>query len=115
MKRGNKYFAKKQPCNHGHTHASGREAKRCNELHLLLRAGDIEDLQHQPQFWFTVNGRQLKHKNGHRVGVKLDFGYVDRHSGAKIVEDSKGFTVRDWPLRRAVFCACYPDHVLREV
>jgi len=36
-----KYHAKRTACAHGHTHASGREAKRCAELHLLLRAGHI--------------------------------------------------------------------------
>lgn len=115
MKRRQKYNAKKQPCSHGHVHDSGREAKRCNELNLLLRAGEIESLEQQPKFTFTINGRQLKHKNGHPVGVTLDFAYWDRLSGTKIVEDTKGFVVRDWPLRRAVFCAIYPDLVLREV
>lgn len=115
MKRPNKYGARKQPCHYGHQHASGREAKRCNELHLLLRAGDIESLEQQPQFWFVIDGKQVKLDNGRRAGVKLDFAYVDRHSGARIVEDSKGARVRDWPLRKAIFRALYPDLVLREV
>lgn len=111
----NKFFAKKTPCRAGHTHASKREATRCDELHLLLRAGEIESLEFEPQFWFEVHGRQLKHDNGRRVGYKADFMFWDRHSGAHIVEDTKGFTVRDWPLRKAIFRALYPDLVLREV
>lgn len=117
MARGgrNKYRAKKTPCRQGHTHASGREAKRCDELHLMLRAGDIEDLELQPQFWFAIDGRQLKHENGRRVGYKADFLYTDRHSGTRIVEDSKGASVRDWPIRKAIFKALNPHLVLREV
>lgn len=112
----NKFFAKKTPCHGGHTHASKREAKRCDELRLMLRAGDIEDLEQQPQFWFIINGLPVKHANGRRVGVKLDFAYTDRHSGARIVEDSKG-NYRDdaWTLRKAIFKALHPDLVLREV
>lgn len=115
MKRPNKYGARKQSCRANHTHDSGREAKRCDELHLMLRAGDIEELEMQPKFTFVINGKPLKHKNGHTAGFKPDFRYVDRHSGADIVEDSKGFTVRDYPLRAALFRALFPGIVLREV
>jgi hypothetical protein len=113
---GNKFFARKTPCRQGHTHASSREAKRCNELHLLLRAGDIEDLELQPQFWFQIDGKQLKHDNGRRVGYKADFRYVDRQTAARVVEDSKGpFRDNAWTLRKAIFKALYPDLLLREV
>ena len=113
---GNKFFAKKTVCNQGHTHASKREAKRCEELHLMLRAGDIEALEQQPQFWFELNGRPIKHENGRRVGYKADFGYIDRHSGSRVIEDSKGpFRDNAWTLRKAIFRALYPDLVLREV
>ena len=111
----NKFGARKADCLHGHRHASQREARRCNELHLLLRAGEIEDLEQQPKFFFEVNGRQLVHDNGRRAVYTADFRFVDRHSGKTIVEDTKGMTVRDWPLRKAVFRACFPDLVLREV
>lgn len=113
LRGGNKYSAKKTPCQGGHTHASKREAVRCNELTMLARAGVISDLEQQPQFWFAINGVPLMHDNGRRVGVKLDFRYVEQGRG--IVEDSKGMTVRDWPLRKAVFQALYPDLELREV
>lgn len=110
--RRHKYGAKKAPCRSGHTHDSGKEAKRCDELHLLLRAGQISDLQVQEQFWFSINGVQVKHGNGRRVGMKVDFVYWE---GAKrVAEDSKGFVVRDWPLRAAIFRALHPDIELRE-
>lgn len=111
----NKYGARKTDCRNGHNHASKREAKRCDELHLLLRAGEIESLEHQPRFYFTVNGVELKHDNGRRAVYTADFAFDDRQSAKRIVEDTKGMSARDWPLRKALFRACYPELVLREV
>ncbi len=112
MRRFGKYRAVKANCNAGHTHDSKREAIRCNELHALEAAGEISDLMIHPQYWFVINGRQLKHPNGRRVGYKSDFEYVE--NGMLVTEDVKGVVVRDWPLRRAVFKALYPNHDLRE-
>ena len=107
-----KYRAVKAQCNAGHTHDSKREAVRCNELHDLQAAGAISDLIMHPQYWFIINGRQVKHANGRRVGYKSDFEYVE--NGIKVTEDVKGVIVRDWPLRRAIFIALFPDYQLRE-
>jgi len=112
--RRNKYGAKKTACGFGHTHDSGAEAKRCNDLHLLERAGEITHLEVQPQYWFAIDGRQIKHDNGRRVGLKADWRYREP-SGQLVVEDKKGFAARDWPLRKAIFRALYPDTELREV
>ena len=115
MKRPNKYGAKKTACRAGHVHASKREAARCDELHLLVRAGEIESLELHPKFWFSINGQQLKHDTGRRVGYTADFSFIDRQSGKRVIEDTKGFSARDWPLRKALFRALYPDLILREV
>ena len=112
MKRFGKYRAVKANCNAGHTHDSKREAMRCNELHILEATGEITDLMIHPQYWFVINGRQLKHPNGRRVGYKSDFEYIE--NGMLVTEDVKGVIVRDWPLRRAVFKALFPNHDLRE-
>jgi hypothetical protein len=112
MKRFGKYRAVKSQCAAGHTHDSKREAIRCNELHDLQAAGAISDLIIHPQYWFVINGRQLKHGNGRRVGYKSDFEYVEK--GINVTEDVKGVVVRDWPLRRAIFIALFPHHQLRE-
>jgi hypothetical protein len=112
MGRFGKYRAVKMQCAEGHTHDSKREAIRCNELHALQAAGEISELTIHPQYWFIINGRQLKHQNGRRVGYKSDFEYVE--NGMIVTEDVKGVIVRDWPLRRAVFIALFPDHHLRE-
>lgn len=110
----NKYGAKKSHCSAGHEHDSRREAKRCNDLRILVMAGEITDLEIEPQYWFEINGAVIKHTNGRRVGYKPDFGYRER-DGRSIVEDSKGFAARDFPLRCAIFRALFPDIELRIV
>lgn len=115
MKRGNKYGARKTPCSYGHTHDSGREAKRCNELHLLLRTGEIERLEQQPKFFFEIDGRQVKHQNGRRAVFTPDFSYWDRQTGLRVIEDAKGMRTPDYVLRAAFFRALHPDIILREV
>ncbi len=116
MKRSfNKYGAKKTPCANGHTHDSAREAKRCNELHLLQAAHQIGFLRIQPRFEFTIAGKPLKMKNGHTARFTPDFAYVELPSLKEVAEDSKGFVVRDYPLRAALFRALYPMTELREV
>lgn len=115
MRFGNKYGAKKTPCSHGHTHDSKREAKRCDDLHILERAGEIMHLQTQPRFEFVIAGKPLKMRNGHTARFTPDFAYVEVKSQKQIAEDSKGFVVRDYPLRAALFRALFPMIELREV
>lgn len=111
-----KWKAKKAYCDEGHKHDSISEARRCDELHDMQKLGYIDDLIVWPQFWFVINGRQVKHDNGRRLGVKLDFGYTLK--GNDIVEDVKGSKAtdsRDWPIRKAVFRALFPTIELREI
>jgi hypothetical protein len=115
MRGRNKYRAVKCVCAQDHSHDSKREAARCDKLHHLEANSYITDLQLQPQFWFAIDGNQLKHDNGRRVGYKADFLYTDCVEGVRVVEDSKGATARDWPIRKAIFRALNPHLVLREV
>lgn len=108
----NKYGARRTVCGQGHQHDSGREAARCAELHLLARAGQIAELELQRFYPFVIGGAEILFPNGRRAGVTVDFVY--REGGKLIAEDSKGHRVRDWPLRRAVFEALYPDIEVRE-
>ncbi len=128
---GNKFGAKGCACSAGHQHPSKAEARRCDQLHLLARAGVIRDLEVQPQFWFVipvvreVNGKvevsheQVKHEGGRRVGYRADFAYREaRTDGAfrHVVEDVKGAYRDDaWTLRKAIFRALFPAIELREV
>lgn len=111
--RRNKYGAKKTHCSHGHKHDSKREAAYCEQLHLRLYAGEISNLVIQPQFWFVIDGKQVKHRNGRRVGYQADFSFLE--GNRQMVVDAKGFSARDWPLRRAIFEALFPDLELKEV
>ena len=104
--RGNKFNAKKAVCRNEHTHDSKKEATRCDELHTLLAHGLIADLTIQPQYWFVINGKQVKHANGRRVGYRPDFNYVMK--GIECVEDCKGFITADYTLRKAIFKALFP-------
>ena len=108
-----KYFARKTLCIHGHEHPSAREAKRCEELHLLLRAGEIDALVYEPTYELAIDGKPIKMGNGHKAKYRPDFVYRER--GKIIAEDVKGFIVRDFPLRAAVFRHCYPEIELRVV
>ena len=110
-----KYRAKPTVCIHGHKHASKREAARCVELHMLQQAGEIADLEVEPQFWFVINGQQLKHQNGRRAGYKPDFGYTER--GSDVVEDIKSdATITEaFTLRATLFRALFPAVELRVV
>lgn len=109
----NKYRAKPTVCIHGHKHASKREAARCVELHILQQTGEIADLEVEPTFHFVIDGQPLKMSNGHKAKYRPDFIYTE--NGQEIAEDVKGFVVRDFPLRAALFRACFPTIELRVV
>jgi hypothetical protein len=110
---GNKYGARSTFCIHGHKHASKREAVRCVELHLLQSAGEISELKVEPKFVFEVNGGPMKMGNGQPAAYKPDFIY--KENNRDVVEDVKGMIVRDFPLRAALFRACFPDIELRVI
>ena len=112
----NKYGARKTPCNHGHTHASAKEARRCNDLHLLLRSGTIVGLRIEPKFTFHVDGRAVKYPNGRVASYRPDFTYIE--NGQQVVEEVKGgrATITEASgLRMALFRATWPDIDLRVV
>jgi len=110
-----KYFAKKTACTNGHLHASKREAKRCDYLHILQRGREIEGLTIEPKFEFVIDGKPLKMANGRVASYRPDFTYVER--GRLIAEDVKPPTKlaisRDFPLRAALFKHLFPDWELR--
>jgi hypothetical protein len=110
----NKYGARKTECRLAHVHDSAHEARDCNELQLRERIGEIDELTFQHQFRFVIGGKPVMMGNGHVAGVKFDFTYREVASGRRIAQDSKGCRVRDWPLRRALFEALFPEFEVRE-
>lgn len=105
--------AVKSSCANGHEHDSKREAKRCNQLHMLAKGGAISDIRVQPFYPFGT----ARMGNGHQAGVTLDFDYCE--DSRVVAEDVKGRSKlsdsRDWPLRKAMFAYFYPGIELREV
>lgn len=110
-----KYYAKATVCHEGHKHPSKREAIRCDELHLLQACGQIANLEYEPFFGFEINGVQLKHENGRRMGYRPDFAYTE--ASERVVEDvkSKATMTEAFTLRAALFRHLYPDIELRLV
>ena len=112
----NFHVAKKTVCWAGHVHDSKSEAGRCDVLQDRLRNGEIVGLKIAPQFYFHINGVEVKYANGRRAGYKGDFTYIEGNQ--QVVEDVKpagGLVERDVPLRLAMFRAIYPDIELRIV
>lgn len=112
------YFARKSPCNHGHTHASMKEARRCNDLHLLQAAGEIAGLKYEPRFHFHINGREVKMRNGQTARYSPDFTYVDVAKAVQVAEEVKaknGHVQEAAALRMALFRALWPEIELRIV
>lgn len=68
--------------------ASAKEARRYQELVLLERAGEITNLQVQPEFELAppvmLNGRRKP-----ALRFLADFSYVDTTTGETVIEDVK--------------------------
>jgi hypothetical protein len=93
---------------------SKRECKRAAELKLLLKAGEISDLQEQIKF-----NLQPKFRNNQGVAIReinyiADFYYFDIAKKAWIVEDSKGFRTPDFKLKAKMFQYKNPDLIFIE-
>lgn len=91
----------------GITFDSGAEANRYLVLRDMERRGEISHLEIHPHLDFVVNGCRVAR------GYRPDFRYcAGKSTHYNVVEDVKGPTERDWPLRRDLFLALYPDCVL---
>lgn len=71
-----------------HMFPSIKEARRYDELMMLLRAGQIRDLKLQPQFtlqesYITAEGNRVR-----AIKYVADFSYV-KQNGTTVVEDVK--------------------------
>lgn len=97
---GSKYGNRPTRCREGVMHHSGKEARRCDELHLLQQGGLISDLEAhpQPRFDLRVNGVEV-------CRYVADFAYVE--NGARVVEDTKGHRTREYELKRRLMLAVH--------
>lgn len=89
---------------------SNLEATRYKELKLLLRAGEISNLELQPRFLlqdsFKKNGRTFR-----KIEYVADFKYIE--NGKTIVEDVKGIQTDVFKLKHKIFEKVYPDLTLK--
>lgn len=102
--------------------ASKREAARYSELKLLERAGAITNLELQPKFKFSVDGRPVlitskRYPNGRQASYKADFAYFDTKTNARVIEDVKSPASRTeaYCIRKALVEAMYPGTTIVEV
>ena len=98
----------------GITFDSKAEMKRYAELRLLERAGEVRDIELQPEFVlvepFIYRGKRFR-------GVKYvaDFRYRTMVGprkalvGEVVVEDVKGFRTADYRTKKALFLSLHPD------
>lgn len=100
-----KYHSRKVTVN-GIVFASHREARRYQELQMLLRAGEISQLQMQKKY--TLIPAQKKPSGGteRAATYTADFVYKDRN-GNEIVEDSKGVRTQQYIIRRKLMLYRY--------
>ena len=93
---------------------SRKEARRWNELKLLERAKEINNLQRQVKYVlipaqyettlrYSKDGKRLK--DGTRLieretSYVADFVYTDMKTGETVVEDTKGVKTKDYILKR---------------
>jgi len=89
----------------GHTFASRAEARRYQELKLLERAGEIQNLTLQPRYKLVVNGVLICH-------YIADFLYLDVATNRMITEDVKGVRTAVYRIKRKLMRACYGIDVL---
>jgi hypothetical protein len=96
---GGKYHNKKTEV-HGISFDSKKEAARYQELLLLERAGQIENLEIQPRLDLVVNNCKIGFYKG-------DFRYKDLATGNSVLEDVKGMKTPVYNLKRKLVKALY--------
>lgn len=70
-----------------------KEANRYKELKLLLKAGHIGHLQRQVPYELNEGGT-------HSLVYIADFVYIDTLTGAKVVEDVKGYRTKEYRKKK---------------
>jgi len=90
----------------GTVYDSQAEADRHRDLLLLERAGRIEAL-HYHLLRFAL-GRSDKNR---LISYTPDFTYLE--DGILVAEEVKGYRVRDWAVRAAMFKNKFPEWKLR--
>lgn len=106
-KKKNKYKNKKKTVDNI-VFDSTNEANRYCELKLLLRTGEISDLELQPAFDLKLNKKQKRF-------YIADFKYFDKKKQKYVVEDVKGVKTDVYKLKKVRFLELYPEYEFIEV
>ena len=107
----NKYHVspKAERTHDGIVFASKAEMRRYLELQMLERAGEISDLELQPEY---VLMPPYKTKTGEKIrGIKYraDFRYLSCKTNRIIVEDVKGVQTKEYRIKKALLLWRYPN------
>lgn len=96
----------------GNKFDSKAEARRYEDLKLMLKAGVIKDLELQKEFEIIP-----KQKGERRAVYKADFVYFDKEKNEKVIEDVKSKPTRTstYVLKRKLVKLKYPEYVFKEV
>ena len=90
------------------------EANRWQELKLLQRAKQIQDLDRQVRFelqpCYKKNNKTIK-----AINYVADFVYYDLNKKKMIVEDTKGFKTDVYKLKKKIFEYVFPDLEITEI
>ena len=101
----------------GRNFDSVKEGNRYLELRLLLQAGEISELELQPEY-LLLEGRQGKDGAKIRpITYRADFRYRDK-DGRLVVEDvkaSRSFQTEVYKLKKKLLLARYSNINFREV
>jgi hypothetical protein len=95
----------------GVTFDSKKEAARYQELVLLERAGEIENLELQPVVRFEVGGVKIRYDSGRQAYYRGDFKYFCTKQKKTVIEDPKGCRTRHYRLKKAILRAMGIDIV----
>ncbi|EEI83531.1 DUF1064 domain-containing protein [Anaerococcus tetradius] len=91
-----------------------KEARRYQELKLLVRGGVIKDLELQPVFEL-VPSQIYRGKTMRKVSYIADFMYKDIKRDVTVVEDVKGFKTDVYKIKMKLFLYKYPDYEFKEI
>lgn len=91
-----------------------KEARRYQELKLLVRGGAIKDLELQPVFELIPTQRH-EGKTVRKANYIADFKYTDIQRGIVVVEDVKGFKTDVYKLKKKMFLYKYPQYEFKEI
>ncbi len=109
-----KYNSKKTVVD-GQTFDSKKEARRYQELLLLEKAGEIQNLSRQVKFVLIPSQRDENGKVVEReCSYKADFTYEEEGGIKTVVEDVKGYRTKEYIIKRKLMLYQYGIRI-REV